>query len=688
MTPGAAADSGWVSPRRRPARNPRAATGPTSTTMHTLRGIAVSPGIAIGPLRVLDPRGHRLPPRAVATEAVPAELDRLDRALISAGSEAEAAEADARHRIGPEYADILAAHARMIADPTLRRDARARIERDLVGAEHAVSEVLEGHAARLAGLADSYLAARAADVRDIQQRILAQFLGAGPAALDEAVDAEGPIVVLAHDLSPSETAGLDPLSVLGFATESGGMASHTAIVAAALEIPAVVGLGQALELAHSCRWAIIDGDEGLVVLDPDEATLARYRLASAERTARFAGLADLAHLPAETLDGRRVELWGNIEFPAEVDPCLDRGASAIGLYRTEFLFLNADRPPTEDEQFAVYSAVVLSARGRPVTFRTLDLGADKLVSYRHGAPPEPNPALGLRSLRLSLRDPSLFRDQLRAILRAAALGEVRVMFPLVSTLTEFRQARAALDAVADDLRAEGVAVRDDLAVGIMVEVPAAAVMADQFAREVDFFSIGTNDLIQYTLAVDRTNETVADLYSAADPAVLRLIALVVAAAAPRGLEVSICGAMGGDPLYAMLLLGLGVGRLSMPPHQLPEIKRVIRAIRDDRSRELAAEILTLGSAPEVSARLRLALRDALPETPRKPPPSSSHDSPGRPSTRTSRRATMQETAAPGSAPAPPPKRPKDPDLPLDPEPIPPADRPRPRRTRPGPAGGP
>jgi phosphoenolpyruvate-protein phosphotransferase (PTS system enzyme I) len=684
MTPEPSAGAGR--PRRRPGRRPGTRAGSPSSTMHTLRGIAVSPGIAIGPLRVLDPRGLRPTPRAIAADDIPAEFDRLDRALESARVEAEEAESDARRRIGPQYADILAAHARMISDPTLRRDARARVERDLVSGEHAVAEVLEGHAARLAGLANSHLAARAADVRDIQQRILAQFLGGGPTAVP--VDTEGPIVVLAHDLSPSETAGLDPACVLGFATESGGLASHTAIVAAALEIPAVVGLGKALELAGSCRWAIVDGDEGLVVLDPDRATLDRYRVASAERTARFAGLADLAHLPAETLDGCPVELWGNIEFPAEVDPCLGRGASGIGLYRTEFLFLNAERPPTEDEQFAVYSAVVRSARGLPVTFRTLDLGADKLASYRSGGPPEPNPAMGLRSLRLSLRDPALFRSQLRAILRAGALGDVRIMFPLVSTVTEFRQARTTLDAVADELRGEGVAVRDDLCVGVMVEVPAAAVMADQLAKEVDFFSIGTNDLIQYTLAVDRTNETVADLYSAADPSVLRLIAMVVAAAAPRGLEVSVCGAMGGEPLYAMLLLGLGVRRLSMPPHQLPEIKRVVRAIREDRSRELAVEVLALGSATEVTARLRDALIEALPDTSRPFPTNGSRESPGRPSTRAARRATMKPTAAPGSAPGPTPKRPKDLDTPLDPEPIPPVGRPRPRRTRPGPAGGP
>ncbi len=594
--------------------------------MQTLRGIAVSPGIAIGPLRVIDPRGNRPSARTNPPGTIEVEFDRLDRALDQARVEAEEAEADARKRIGSQYAEILGVHARMIADPTLKRDARARIERDQVDAEHAVAEVLEEHAIRLSGLADAYFAARAADVRDIQRRITSQFHGPGTTPI--AGDATRPIVVLAQDLSPSETAGLDPRIVIGFATEAGGVASHTAIVAAALEIPAVVGLGRALDLARTARSVIIDGDSGLVVLDPDAATLERYRKASAERTARFAGLADLAHLPAETLDGLRVELWGNIEFPTEVEPCHDRGATGIGLYRTEFLFLNANRPPTEEEQFIAYSAVVRSARGRPVTFRTLDLGADKLVSYRDMTGPEPNPALGLRSLRLSLRDLTMFRTQLRAILRAGALGDVRIMFPLVSTLPEFRQARSLVAEVTAELIAEGVPCKADIPVGIMVEVPAAAIMADKFAAEVDFFSIGTNDLIQYTLAVDRTNETVAGLYNAADPSVLRLIALVIAAAAPRGIDVTVCGAIGGEPLFATLLLGMGVRQLSMPPHQLPEIKRVIRAIRREQAEALAAEVLQLGTADQVSTRLRDALCDALPDTFRLADPTDLEDSCG------------------------------------------------------------
>jgi phosphotransferase system enzyme I (PtsI) len=614
VTPRAAAPRPPVAPAEPPGDDGRRPRSDAETpTMQTLRGIAVSPGIAIGPAMVIDPRGYRLPQRNIAPGDVAGELERLDRGLAVALAEAEAAEAEARERLGPHYAGILAAHAQMVSDPVLRRDTRLWIERDQIAAEHAVSEVLDGYAARLEGLADSYLAARAADVRDIRHRILGHLMGqAREPVTDGLVE---PCVLLAHDLSPSETAGLDPKLVLGFATEAGGRASHTAIVAEALEIPAVVGLGRFPERARSARTVIIDGGEGLVVLDPDPPTLERYRHAAAERAARFEGLAGLSTLPAETTDGAQVVLCGNIEFPAEVEACLERGAVGVGLYRTEFLYLNSVRPPDEQEQFEAYAAVVRAMGGRPVTIRTLDLGADKLAPYQTAGYHDANPVLGLRSIRLSLRDPALFRTQLRAILRASALGDVRLLFPLVSTLGEVRQARAALEAVAAELTAEGVAFRPDLPVGVMVEVPAAAVMADQLAKEVDFFSIGTNDLIQYTLAVDRTNETVADLYSAADPAVLRLIAMVVAAAAPRGLEVTVCGTMGGEPQYTMLLLGLGVRLLSMPPHQLPEVKRVIRAVRLDQARALAAEALRQETSQAVAALVQDALRQALPDTP-------------------------------------------------------------------------
>jgi phosphoenolpyruvate-protein phosphotransferase (PTS system enzyme I) len=598
-------------PGTRPPISMVSTATPPTIPMQVLRGLAVSPGIAIGPVVVLDPHGPRLPRRSIASDSIAGELERLDRGFESAQIEAGVAEAEARSRLGPQYADILAAHGRMITDPSLRRDARKLIEQDLVSAEHAVLDVLEGYAARLERLTDSHLAARAADVRDIESRILSHLVGHLPRSFQDELLA--PTIVLAHDLTPSEAARLDPRRIQGFATEAGGRASHTAIVAAALEIPAVVGLGKFLDRALHCQMAIIDGDEGLLILNPDLETQQRYRQAGNERSARFRVLMQQADLPAQTLDGEPVELWGNIEFGGEVTACLDRGAVGVGLFRTEFLFLSAESAPTEDEQYHAYAAVVRSMLGRPITIRTLDLGADKVTTYRKAGYQEPNPALGLRSLRLSLRDPELFRPQLRALLRASALGEVRIMFPLVSTLAEVIDARTILNDVAAELTAEGYAIGDKVPVGIMVEVPAAALIADHLAKEVDFFSIGTNDLIQYTLAVDRTNETVADLYCAADPAVLRLIAMVVEAARKERIAVSVCGTMGGEPVYAMLLLGLGLRQLSMPPHQLPEIKRVIRGIRMETARDVAAKALRLTKARDVVELLESMLSEVLPE---------------------------------------------------------------------------
>ncbi|MFO0957826.1 MAG: phosphoenolpyruvate--protein phosphotransferase [Isosphaeraceae bacterium] len=574
--------------------------------MISLRGLPVSPGVAIGPARALDPLGRTLPDRPIPAEDVQAQLDRLDNALEAARDEAQHACDEARRRLGSQYGDILAAHARMIADPTLRAEARTRIVRDRIAPEHAVVDVLEGYAARLEQLSDSHLASRAADIRDILHRILERLRQpAGPQVEDGQADAP-PSLILAHDLSPSATAGLDTATVLGFATEVGGQASHTAIVAAALEIPAVVGVGRFLERARQARWAVIDGDEGLVILDPDAATLRRYRKASKDRAARFAGLVGLAGLPAETRDGTAIRLQGNIEFPTEVAGCLQWGAEGVGLYRTEFLYLGSGRAPGEQEQYEAYAGVVRPLQGRPVVIRTLDLGADKLPDSMARHRDDRNPALGLRSIRLSLREPDAFRVQLRAILRAGALGDVRMLLPLVSTLGEWRRVRALVAQVAAELAAEGIPFRE-VPLGAMIEVPAAALMADHLAREVDFFSIGTNDLVQYTLAVDRTNETVADLYSPADPSVLRLIARVMDAARHEGKPVNVCGSMGGEPLFTALLIGMGLRELSMPPHQILEVKRVVRALHLDQAQALARDILELDSAETIAERLRAAL---------------------------------------------------------------------------------
>ncbi len=584
-----------------PAPDEAEGEGPAEQTLH---GVAASPGIAVGPVVVLDSRGPRVPPRRIPAAGFAAEVARLEAALAAAAAEGAQAEAEANRRLGPRYAGILGAHVALIGDPQLAADARGRIERRRISAEQAVAEVLDGLAERLEGLDDPHLSARAADVRDVKARILAHLTGTRAASFQD--DLAAPSVILTRDLSPSDVARLDPAKVLGFATEVGGRTSHAAIVAAALEIPAVAGVGGLLQSAGAARSAVIDGEAGAIVLDPSPATLARFRAAAEARAARFRGLSEEAALPAATLDGVEVELHANIEFVDEAAACRRWGAAGIGLYRTEFLFLRSPTPPTEEEQYAAYSQAVAALPGRPVVIRTLDLGADKLAAHGDVVAHEANPALGLRSLRYSLRRPEMFRTQIRAILRAAAEadGDVRLLLPMVTALDEVRRARELIGEVAASL---GTAVPP---LGAMVEVPAIALRADRFAKEVDFFSIGTNDLIQYTLAVDRGNEAVAYLYSAADPAVLRLIAMVVEAAAAAAIPCAVCGSMGGEPLYATFLLGLGVRVLSMAPHQIPEVRRLIRGVDMRHARRVAAQAQTLDTARDVAALFEDALRRA------------------------------------------------------------------------------
>ncbi len=422
------------------------------------------------------------------------------------------------------------------------------------------------------------------------------------------------VLILAHNLTPSETANLDPKFVRGFVTETGGPGSHTAIVAEALGIPAIVGIGPFLADVSGGETAIIDGYQGLLILRPDEETLARYRHEVVQHRSFVAKLEKLRNLPAETADGVQIQLLGNIEFPYEVEHCLKRGAGGIGLYRTEFLFLSEDREPTEDEQVAAYTAVAKAMNGLPVVMRTIDLGADKLPSVPFPED-EQNPFLGLRSIRLALKNPTLFRTQLRAILRASVQGNISIMFPLVSTLLEFRQAKMMLREAMEDLEEEGAAFDRNVQVGMMVEVPSVAMMMDRFVSEVDFFSIGTNDLIQYVLAVDRSNKDVASLYTGSDPSILRLIHMTVRAADQHHKPISMCGQMCGNPLYTMLLLGLGLRSLSVTPAGIPEIKQVCRRVTIRDCRRVAERALELESARDVRTYLKEELSKVMPELP-------------------------------------------------------------------------
>jgi phosphotransferase system enzyme I (PtsI) len=460
-------------------------------------------------------------------------------------------------------------------------------------------------------ISDGRFSSKASDLFDVEKAILRSLLGHRREQLRHL---RQPVIVLAHDLTPSETAALDPRMVHAFATEAGGRASHTAIMAGALEIPAVVGLGKFVTDISGGDQVIVDGHHGVVILDPDEATLKRYEASRSSFRTFETQLGELRDLPAVTRDGTPVQLLGNIEFPSEAAHCLERGAAGVGLYRTEFLYLGRHSDPTEQEHLEAYLEVIRQLGSqRPVVIRTLDVGADKFETSSEAVAHERNPFLGLRSIRLCLRNLTLFKTQMRAILRASASGDVRIMFPMVSTLLELRQCKMILAEVKEDLEEEGVPFNRQLPVGTMIEVPSAAILADEMAREVDFFSIGTNDLIQYTLAADRTNENVANLYSPGDPAVLRLIRLVVTAAKKHDIDVNLCGEMSGEPIYTLLLMGMGLRQFSVTPHNIPEIKKIIRSVSLEEATLVAEEALRLETARDVNNYLRDQTRRILPE---------------------------------------------------------------------------
>jgi phosphotransferase system enzyme I (PtsI) len=579
--------------------------------MERLQGIAVSPGVAIGEALILDNEGFRIPRRFLPRDAVEEELARLDAAMQSSAAEVERNRELVAEKLGDEYAAIFSAHLQMLHDRRLREEIEEMIRTRHYSPEYSVSRALRKYAKVFQSLQGEYMAERANDIFDIEKRILRNLLGK---SREELAQVTSPVLVLAHNLTPSETANLNPQFVMGLATEVGGPGSHTAIVAEGLGIPAVVGVGAFLTDVSGGDTVIIDGDQGLVVLRPDEETLAHYRHEVEEQRALAAKLETLRELPAETTDGVRIQLLANIEFPGEVAQCEDRGADGIGLYRTEFLYLGRDDDPPEEAHYSAYREVAEAMRDKPVVMRTLDLGADKMRML-----PDPederNPFLGLRSIRLALKNRDMFRVQLRAILRASALGDVRVMFPLISTMLELRTAKGVLADAMEDLDEEGAPYNRNIKVGMMVEVPSAVLMMDHFVHEVDFFSIGTNDLIQYALAVDRSNKDVAALYTAADPSVIRLIDMSVKTAVKAGRPISMCGQMCGNPLYTMLLLGLGLRSLSVTPSAVPEVKRVCRSVSIADCERVAEQVRRLESARDVKTYLKEELSKVFPEFP-------------------------------------------------------------------------
>lgn len=577
--------------------------------MLELQGIPVSPGVAIASALVLDADGYRIPRCIVPASDVDGEFARLHVAVDTVSEQLEQSRLETTAQAGRQTGDIFAAQLQMLHDPRLHSELEKRIGDDRQSAAFAVSAVLHNYAAALRKLENPLLADRAQDVLDIERQLLTQL---GAVTRQPLAGLTEPVIVLSRMLTPSETANLDRRFVKGFCTEIGGAGGHTAIVAKGLEIPAVVGIGEFLPIIAGADRVIVDGDRGRLIIDPDDETIAHYEERAAYRRSLAARLAKQSQLPAETLDGTRIALNANIEFPHETAACLARGADGIGLYRTEFLYLSSDEEPSEEDHYQAYAEVIKQMEGRPVVIRTLDLGADKMGRGKLSQQ-ENNPFLGLRSIRLSLRNLDLFRPQLRAVLRAAVLGDVRVMFPLVTTLGELRQARMLLNVVAEDLAESNIPYRSDLPVGMMVEVPAAVMMLDHFAPEVDFFSIGTNDLAQYTLAVDRSNEYVADLYQSSDPSVLRLIQASIDVSDANQIPISVCGEMSSNPARALLLLGMGVRNLSVPPSALPRVKKAIRNVSIEQCQAIAERVRKLESARDVDLYLLDRLAELAPE---------------------------------------------------------------------------
>ncbi len=578
--------------------------------MLALQGIAVSPGVAIGEAFVVDHEGFRIPRRFVAKDAVNYEIERLQRALDAVANEIDENRKRIDEQLGTQYGAIFSAHLRMLQDSQLVDALKQLVQQRHYSPEYAVTTTLRKYAQAFEQLPGHVLAERAHDIYDIERRILRQLLGR---RREELAHLTSPAIILAHDLTPSETAQLDPHTALAFVTEVGGIGGHTAILAKAKEIPAVVGTGRFLDQVAGGDLVIVDGDHGRVIIAPDADTRQKYEREQKQHEALCHQLEELRDLPAETSDGTRIDLSANIEFPHEVGAARQRAAAGVGLYRTEFLYLAAEREPTEEDHYNAYAQVVQAMEGRPVIIRTLDLGADKLGMVPREGDEEANPFLGLRSIRLSLKHVDGFRTQLRAILRASVLGAVKVMFPMIATLSELRRAKMVLADAMEDLDERNQAYDRQIPVGMMVEVPSSVVLIERFLDEADFVSIGTNDLVQYTLAVDRANREVADLYQATDPAVLAMLKQVIAAAQRAGKPVSVCGQMSSDPGQALLLLGLGLRQFSMPPVTIPEIKAVCRHVDIDHCRQLAERALKLDTAREINAMLQDELRRIAPE---------------------------------------------------------------------------
>ncbi len=573
-------------------------------TEKVFNGIAAAGGIAIGPAYLYHPQGFSVSRRNLRSEELSGELERYQSSLKKTRAQIAEMEEKMQEKLGKEHAAIFQAHQVVLDDPLFMEEIPNSIQTRRLNAEFLLVEALDKFKAVMESLEDGYFRERGGDIQDVSNRLLRNLAGGEK---DDLKKLDREVVLVAVDLAPSDTVSMSTDTVKGFCTDIGGRTSHVAIVARSLGLPAVLGMKTITAEIQEGDMVIVDGNKGLVVVNPLPQTLKQYERLKESYEAFQKSLEELKALPATTPDGHRVTLAANIEIPQELDELERHGAEGIGLFRTEFLFMNREEIPTEEEQYEAYKELATKTGVNPAILRTLDLGGDKFLSHLNPYQ-ESNPFLGLRAIRLCLKRPDIFKPQLRAILRAGAHGPIKIMFPMISTLSEIRESKIILNMCVQDLKREGLVFRSGIEIGAMIEIPSAAIIADLLIQEVDFLSIGTNDLIQYTLAVDRVNESVAYLYDPANPAILRLIKMTVDACHKAGKWVGMCGEMAGDPVFIPLLLGMGLDELSVSVSVIPEIKKVIRMMPYDISVKIAQAALQMKTSDEV---LKL-IRDNVP----------------------------------------------------------------------------
>ncbi len=578
--------------------------------MELKKGIGVSSGVAVCQALILSDDDLRIGRRAIHASQIEAEKQRLSAALGASRADIRELRDTSTRGFTSEIAAIFNFHLGLLDDPQLLDTFYQGIEKNRFTAEYAVSRSLREYAKQFLQQKDEYFRDRVKDIYDIERRLITKLQGKDRKL--RLSDITEPIALIAHDLTPSQTASLDKTKIKAICIDAGGQTSHTAIIANSMGIPAVVGLENITHEIASGDTVIVNGQSGIVIINPDAATIEEHKKYEERQITFEKNLRRLRDLPARTKDGTEIALMGNIEFPYEVENTLDRGAVGIGLYRTEFLYLASEKEPTEEDHYASYVEVIRKLNGKPIVIRTLDLGADKYTPLM-AKDPEDNPFLGLRSIRLCLANLDMFKVQLRAILRASVLGDVRVMFPMVSTPMELRQAKMVLRDVMEELDEANIPYNPYLPVGMMIEVPSAALMAATYAKECDFFSIGTNDLIQYTLAVDRGNQKVASLYTGAHPAVLALIRNVIRVGNRANISVSLCGELGADVEFTVLLVGMGLRTLSITPHSIPEVKKVIRSINLVDAQKVARRVMSFEHSQQILSYLRDETRKIIPE---------------------------------------------------------------------------